>query len=345
MSEEPGRPSLLRSIAHSLVGETPVLPVESRLPSFDGATGWLNSEPLTPAGLRGRVVAIDFWTYTCVNWLRTLPYVRAWDAEYRAAGLTVVGVHTPEFGFEHDVQNVRRFSERYGVTWPVAIDSDYGVWRAFANHYWPALYVADADGQIRYHHFGEGEYAMSEMVIQQLLAAAGASVDSSMVDVAPVGLEVAADWRTLRSPETYLGYNHTTGFASEDIATLDAPRSYPSPDRLGLNQWAPIGAWTIAGHAAISNEPGARVQFRFQARDVNLVMGPASGVAGVPFRVLLDGLVPGDARGTDVDASGHGSLDEQRIYQLVRQPRANAEPTVEIEFREAGAEAYCFTFG
>ena len=347
MSDAPGRGSLLQSIAHSLVGETPVLPTEGRLASFDGATGWLNSEPLTPAGLRGRVVAVDFWTYTCVNWLRTLPYVRAWDAKYRAAGLTVIGVHTPEFGFEHDVQNVRRNCERFGVTWPVAIDSDYGVWRAFANHYWPALYIADADGQIRSHHFGEGEYAMSEMVIQQLLAGtgAGAPIESGLVDVEPVGLEVAADWRTLRSPETYLGYDQTTGFASEDIATLDAPRSYPSPDRLGLNEWAPIGAWTIARHAAISNEPGARIAFRFQARDVNLVMGPASGVESVPFRVLVDGVVPGEAHGTEVDERGSGALDEQRTYQLIRQPGAIVERTFEVEFRGAGAEAYCFTFG
>ena len=213
-TQSPSLPGLIRSVAHRLAGERPVLPVEGRLPSFDGATGWLNSEPLTPEGLRGRVVLVDFWTYTCVNWLRTLPYVRAWAAKYADAGLTVLGVHTPEFGFERNIDNIVARSRDFGVGYPIAVDSDYGVWRAFDNHFWPALYLADGEGRIRFHHFGEGEYAMTEMVIQQLLLDAGAEgIDQDLVTVEPRGLEVAADWRTLQSPETYLGHERSTGFA------------------------------------------------------------------------------------------------------------------------------------
>jgi thiol-disulfide isomerase/thioredoxin len=327
------RPTLLRSIAHRLAGDDAPLPVEGHLPAFDGATEWLNSAPLTPSVLRGRVVAIDFWTYTCINWLRTAPYVKAWASKYRDHGLTVIGVHTPEFGFERNVDNVTARSAGFGVDYPIAIDSDYGVWQAFANHYWPALYVADAEGRIRYHHFGEGEYEMSEMAIQQLLLEAGhGGFDPALVDVEPHGFEVAADFRTLRSPETYLGSRQTTGFA------LDPPR-------LRLNEWAPTGPWTLAEHAAVSAGPGARIAFRFQARDVNLVMGPATAGAAVRYRVTLDGHAPGDAHGLDVDAPGNGTLAEQRLHQLLRQPGAVTERTVEIEFDAAGAEAYCFTFG
>src|SRR5262245_37487970 len=222
--ERPARPGLIRSIAHRLAGELLALPDEGRLPGFDGATGWLNSSPLSPEALRGRVVLVDFWTYTCVNWLRTLPYVRAWSAKYGGAGLTVVGVHTPEFGFEHDVDNVTANTRRFGVDWPVAIDNDYGVWRAFENHFWPALYLADATGRLRYHHFGEGEYAAAEMAIQQLLMEAGAEgIDQELVMVDPQGLEVAADWRTLQSPETYAGYGQATGFAQDHVARFDEP--------------------------------------------------------------------------------------------------------------------------
>jgi thiol-disulfide isomerase/thioredoxin len=339
-------PGLLRSLAHRLVGDEDVLPVEGHLPSFDGATGWLNSGPLTPAGLRGRIVAVDFWTYTCINWLRTAPYVRAWDAKYRGLGLTVVGVHTPEFGFERDLDNVVARSRGFGVEYPIAIDSDYGVWQAFSNHFWPALYIADAEGRIRYHHFGEGEYAMAEMVIQQLLVEAGAEgVEPDLVSVEPTGFEVGADWRTLRTPETYLAYGRSAGFASPERARLDEASSYPEPGRLGLNEWAPIGTWTLAQHAAVANEAGASISFRFQARDVNLVMGPSTRGSSVPFRVRLDGQAPGGAHGFDVDAQGNGNLAEQRLHQLIRQAGPVVERLVEIEFLGAGAEAYCFTFG
>jgi thiol-disulfide isomerase/thioredoxin len=345
LSASPGT-SLLRSFAHRLVGDTDVLPVEGHLASFEGATGWLNSEPLTPEGLRGRVVAVDFWTYTCINWLRTAPYVRAWDAKYRDLGLTIIGVHTPEFGFEHDRDNVIPRAREYGVEFPVALDNDYGVWGAFSNHFWPALYIADAEGRIRYHHFGEGEYAMCEMVIQQLLVDAGAQgVDPGLVSVDPQGFEVAADWETLRTPETYVAFGRSAGFASPDRARFDEPHTYPEPGRLGLNEWAPSGEWTLAAHAAVSNEAGARIAFRYQARDVNLVMGPASRGASIPFRVSIDGAVPGGAHGFDVDGEGNGTLTDQRLYQLVREPGRVGEHTFEIEFLEPGAEAYCFTFG
>ena len=337
---------MLRSIAHRLAGDDPALPVEGHLPGFDGATGWLNSEPLTPERLRGRVVAVDFWTHTCINWLRTAPYVRAWDAKYRDHGLTVIGVHTPEFGFERNVDNIVGRARDFGVDYPIAIDSEYGVWQAFANHFWPALYVADAQGRIRFHHFGEGEYEMSEMVIQQLLVEGGATdFDHDLVSVEPKGFEVAADWRSLRTPETYLSYGRSAGFASPIDPGLGEPVSYPEPSRLGLNEWALVGGWTIEQHAAVSNEADARIVFRFQARDVNLVMGPLPRGSSVPFRVLLDGTVPSAAQGFDVDDRGIGTLADQRLYQLIRQPGPIEERTFEIEFLEPGAEAYCFTFG
>jgi thiol-disulfide isomerase/thioredoxin len=346
MSAQPNWPGLVRSIAHRLGGERPVLPDEGRLGSFDGATGWLNSEALTPEGLRGRIVLVDFWTYTCVNWLRTLPYVRAWAAKYRDDGLTVIGVHTPEFGFERDLDNVVAQSRQLGVEYPIAVDSDYGVWRAFANHYWPAVYVADTEGRIRYHHFGEGEYAMTEMVIQQLLLNAGADgFDQDLVAVEPRGLEVAADWRTLQSPETYLGHRQSVGFASEDVARFDAPHVYAAAARLPLNSWDLFGNWTVAGHAAVLNEPGGRLAFQFHARDLNLVMGPTSKGASVPFRAFLDGEVVDGAHGSDVEPDGHGLVSDQRAYQLIRQPGGIADRRFEIEFLEAGVEAYCFTFG
>jgi thiol-disulfide isomerase/thioredoxin len=337
---------LIRSIAHRLAGDTHALPDEGRLASFDRATGWLNSDPLTPDGLRGRVVLVDFWTYTCVNWLRTLPYLRAWAAKYEDAGLTVVGVHTPEFGFESDIDNVVAQSRNLGVEYPIAIDSDYGVWDEFANHYWPAVYIADAEGRIRHHHFGEGEYAQTEMVIQQLLLDAGAKdIDQDLVAVEPRGLEVAADWQTLRSPESYLGYGQSSGFASEDSAAFDQPHVYTAESRLPLNSWDLSGNWTVAQHAAILNEPGGRIAFRFHARDVNLVMGGAAATASIPFRVYLDGQVVDDARGTDVESGGRGTVTDQNTYQLIRQSGQIEERLFEIEFLEAGAEAYCFTFG
>ncbi|MEA2577419.1 MAG: hypothetical protein QOD78_1007 [Chloroflexota bacterium] len=345
-SAPPDRPGLLRSLAHRLAGDTAALPVEGRLASFDGATGWLNSEPLMPENLRGRVVLVDFWTYTCINWLRTLPYVRAWDKKYRDLGLTVVGVHTPEFGFERDVDNITTQSRIFDVEYPVAIDSDYGVWQAFANHFWPAIYLADEQGRIRFHHFGEGEYAMTEMVIQQLLVDAGAQgIDLDLVEVEPHGLEVAADYGTLRSPESYLGYGQSAGFASNDVADFDQPHVYAAAARLPLNYWDLSGNWTVTRHAAVLNEPGGRIAFQFHARDVNLVMGPASKGAATSFRVYLDGQVVDGAHGTDTEPDGHGTVTDQRTYQLIRQSGQVDDRRFEIEFLDAGAEAYCFTFG
>jgi thiol-disulfide isomerase/thioredoxin len=346
MSAPPSRPGLVRSIAHRLAGDRPELPVEGRLASFDGSTGWLNSEALTPEGLRGRVVLVDFWTYTCVNWLRTLPYLRAWAAKYRDDGLTVIGVHTPEFGFERDIDNVVAQSRALGVAYPIAVDSDYGVWRAFANHFWPAVYIADAEGRIRYHHFGEGEYAATEMVIQQLLLDAGSDgIDQDLVMVEPRGLEVAADWRTLQSPETYVGYRQSTGFASEDAARFDASHVYAAATHLPLNSWDLSGNWTLAAHAAVLNEPGGRLAFQFHARDLNLVMGPASSGASIPFRIFLDGEIADGAHGSDVESDGRGIVTDQRTYQLIRQPGGIEDRLFEIEFLDAGVEAYCFTFG
>jgi thiol-disulfide isomerase/thioredoxin len=341
----PGKPGLIRSIVHRLGGEALSLPDEGRLASFDAATGWLNSEPLTPERLRGRVVLVDFWTYTCINWLRTLPYVRAWDAKYRDAGLTIVGVHTPEFGFERTVDNIVAEARRYPVDYPIAVDSDYGVWQAFANHYWPAIYLADSEGRIRFHHFGEGEYAMTEMAIQQLLLEAGADgIDEELVAVDPQGLEVAAEWRDVRSPESYLGWGQEAGFVADHPA-LDRSSAYTAPERLWLNTWGLTGRWTVARHASILDEAGGRLAFQFQARDVNLVMGPASRGATIRFRVRLDGELATGAAGTDLAPDASGTLREQRTYQLIRQPGPIAERRFEIEFLEAGAEAYCFTFG
>jgi thiol-disulfide isomerase/thioredoxin len=342
-----GRPgSRLRSIAHRLIGDADVLPVEGPVPPFTGATGWLNGEPLTPEGLRGRVVLVDFWTYTCINWIRTFPYVRAWADKYHDHGLTVIGAHTPEFGFERNIDNVTARSHDFGIEYPVAVDSDYGVWNAFANHYWPAVYVTDAKGRIRYHHFGEGEYAMTEMVVQQLLTDAGADdFDPDLVTVAPKGFEIPADWQTLRTPETYLGLGRTTGFASPDEPRINRLHGYPEPHRLELDQWAPTGTWRLATHAAVNGSGGDRIALRFQARDVHLVMGPETRDASIPFRVFLDGDVPGGAHGGDVDESGDGTLADQRLYQLIRQPGPVEERLFEIEFADAGAEAYCFTFG
>jgi thiol-disulfide isomerase/thioredoxin len=345
-SGPPTRPGLLRSLAHRLASDADALPVEGNLASFDGATGWLNSEPLTPQGLRGRVVLVDFWTYTCINWIRTLPYVRAWDAKYGDQGLAVIGVHTPEFGFERDMDNIVAHTRDFGVEYPVAIDSDYGVWQAFANHFWPAVYIADAEGRIRFHHFGEGEYAMTEMVIQQLLIDAGAhDIDDDLVAVEPRGLEVAADWGTLRSPETYVGYGQSTGFASGDVAAFDKPHDYAAATRLPLNYWDLSGKWMVARHAAILNEPGGRVAFQFHARDLNLVMGPASKGASIRFRVHVDGQVVDGDRGSDVGPDGSGIVSDQRTYQLIRQPGSIAERRFEIEFLEPGVETYGFTFG
>jgi thiol-disulfide isomerase/thioredoxin len=321
------------------------LPVEGHLPGLDGATGWLNSPPLTPEELRGKVVLVDFWTYTCINWLRTLGYVRAWFEKYGDRGLVVIGVHTPEFPFERDVDNVREAVADMNVEYPVALDPDYEVWEAFANRYWPAVYIADVEGRIRHHHFGEGGYEECERVVQRLLRDGGETVGEDLVSVVPDGLEVQADWSNLKSPETYLGYLQAENFASPGEAERDERRGYAVPDRLRLNEWALDGEWTVGRRAAVLNEAGGRLAFRFHARDVNLILGPPTRGASVPFRVLVDGDPPGDARGLDVDQEGNGSVTQQRLYQLVREPRRIEDRTFEITFPEPGVEAYCFTFG
>ena len=319
---------------------------EGTLPSFGGANEWLNSAPLEPADLLGRVVAIDFWTFTCINWLRTLPYVRAWAQKYRDDGLVVIGVHTPEFQFEHDVDSVRGVLAGRGIDYPVAIDNDYAVWEAFANRYWPALYFADAEGAIRHHHFGEGQYERSERVIQALLAESGAgNVEQGLVSVDGVGDEAAAAWDELGSPETYLGYERGDNFASPGGPVLDERRTYEGPERLRLNHWTLSGEWTVRRASVALNEAGGRIAYRFRARDLHLVMGPASPSAPAPFRVTLDGEPPGSAHGTDVDEDGRGVASERRLYQLVRQREGVGDHTFEVAFDEPGARAYVFTFG
>ncbi|TMA13288.1 MAG: thioredoxin family protein [Deltaproteobacteria bacterium] len=322
------------------------LPVEGELPSFGGASGWLNSQPLTKDGLRGKVVLVDFWTYTCINWLRTLPYVRAWAGKYKEQGLVVIGVHTPEFRFEKDLDNVRRAVKDRKIDFPVAIDNDYGIWRAFDNHYWPALYLIDAQGRIRHHQFGEGGYERTERIIQQLLGEAGSSgIGDHLAAVEARGVEAEADWPDLKSPENYLGHERTENFVSPGGAALDKRRVYAAPARLKLNDWALSGDWTVKRDAVALNKGNGRIAYRFHARDLHLVMAPAARGSSVRFRILVDGQPPGAAHGTDVDDQGNGTVSGQRLYQLIRQPNPIADRLFEIEFLDPGVEAFAFTFG
>jgi hypothetical protein len=322
------------------------LPVEGELPSLTGATGWLNTDPLTAASLRGRSVLVEFWTFTCINWLRTLPYVRSWFEKYREDGLFVLGVHTPEFEVERDIADVRRAAHEMRIDYSIAVDNDYTIWRAFGNEYWPALYFVDADGQIRHHRFGEGEYEYSEIVIQLLLRALGAErVSRDLVSVNARGVEAPADWDGLRSGETYLGYARATNFASPGGASRDRPQEYALPDFLRLNRWAIAGDWTIRRQAAVLNTVGGRIAHRFHARDLHLVMAPGPTERPVRFRVFLDGEAPGSAHGVHADARGNGSIAEPRLYQLVRQRGRVTEHTFEITFLDRGVHAYVFTFG
>jgi hypothetical protein len=309
------------------------------MPSFAGATEWLNAEPLGTAELRGHVVLVNFWTWTCINWLRQEPYVRAWSHGYRDDGLIVIGVHTPEFAFEHDIDGVRRATSERAIDYPIAVDNDYEVWNAFANHYWPALYFADADGIIRDQHFGEGRYEQSERVIQKLLG-----VERRPVPVEGAGVEAAADWDHLRTPETYLGYWRSGQFASPQRPALDDSRAYALPEGLRLNHWALAGEWTIGAENVALDQAGGTIAFRFHARDTHLVLSLGTREP-IPFRVLLDGEPPGSSSGVDIDADGHGVLREDRMYQLVRQHDAVRDRTLEITFVDPGAEAYAFTFG
>ena len=329
-----------------LGGGTAALSAEGHLPGFEGATGWLNSASLTEADLRGKVVLANFWTYTCINWLRTLGYVRAWAEKYEDQGLVVVGVHTPEFPFETDPDNVREAARDMNVDYPIALDSDYAVWDAFANRYWPAVYIADAQGEIRHHHFGEGGYAECERVIQQLLReAGGADIPDDLVAVAPGGFEAQADWATLESSETYLGYQQAQNFASPGGAEPDELHAYVAPDSLKLDHWSLSGDWTIERRASVLGRADGGIAFRFHARDVNLVLRAQARGTPVPFRVLIDGRPPGDAHGLDVDDGGHGTVTEPRLYQLIREPGSIADRTFEITFLAPAVEAYVFTFG
>ena len=310
-----------------------------RMPSLAGGIAWLNSEPLDNAVLRGHVVLVNFWTLTCINWLRQEPYVRAWSQAYRGDGFVVIGVHTPEFSFEHDIDRVREATKERSIDYPVVLDNDYEVWRAFDNHYWPALYFVDSDSVICDQHFGEGRYEQSEHVIQRLL-----SVDRELVSVAGLGVEAEADWHHLRTPETYLGYVRGEHFASPGGAAFDDGRAYALPEHLRLNQWALAGEWTIGREEVVLDQAGGSIALRFHARDAHLVLSPGAREP-IPFRVLLDGLAPGSSRGTDIDEDGNGLLRDGRLYQLVREHGAVRERTLEITFLEPGAEAYVFTFG
>lgn len=354
MSKENGRRTFLGTAAAAVVAakmslmKTAIAGIgqDRMMPSLTGATGWLNSPPLTPADLRGKVVLVEFWTYTCINWLRALPYVRAWAEKYRNQGLAVVGVHTPEFEFEKNVDNVRWAAKYIKVNYPIAIDSNHAIWNAFRNNSWPALYFVDAKGQIRHQHSGEGEYEQSERMIQKLLTEAGVGrIGRDLVSVDGRGAEAAADWGNLRSPENYVGYERTQNFSSPGGILLDKRRVYPAPARLRLNHWALSGDWTVGKQATGLNKPNGRIAYRFHARDLHLVMGPAARGTSVRFRVLIDGQPPGAGHGIDVDDQGNGIVTEQRLYQLIRQLKPIADRQFEIEFLDSGVEAFAFTFG
>ena len=319
--------------------------VPRELAAIGRATEWINTPPLTPASLGGKVVVVDFCTYTCINWLRTLPYVRAWSQKY-TQGLVVIGVHTPEFPFEKDLGNVRRALKQIRVEFPIVIDNDYSIWRAFRNQYWPALYFIDVRSKTRDHHFGEGEYERSERVIQRLLSEAGvAGINNGIVSVDGSGFEAAADWTNLKSPETYVGYERSQNFASRDAAAPDQRRAYRAPGRLALNQWSLVGEWTMGTQATVLNKASGQIVHRFHARDVHLVMGPSRPGSPVRFRVTIDGQPPAAAHGLDVDEGGNGTVVEQRLYQLIRQPTPIVDRTLLIEFLDPGVEAFSFTFG
>ena len=311
----------------------------AHIPDLDGATEWLNSEPLGPAELRGHVVLVNFWTLTCINWLRQEPYVRAWSRAYRQDGLVVIGVHTPEFSFEHQIDRIRQAIKDREIEYPVAVDNDYAIWNAFGNQYWPALYFIDTDGVIRDQHFGEGRYEQSEHAIQRLLG-----VQRGLVSVEGFGVEAPADWDHLQTPESYLGYGRSERFSSAAGVAFDERRAYQLTKRLCANHWSLDGEWTIGRENVVLDQAGGSIAFRFHARDAHLVLS-AGAREQIPFRVLLDGEAPGPSAGVDVDADGTGVLRHGRLYQLIRQRDGVREQTLEITFLEPGAEAYSFTFG
>ena len=322
------------------------LPVEGVLPSLDGATDWLNSKPLTTEDLRGKIVLIDFWTYSCINCIRTLPYLRAWAEKYKDQGLVVVGVHAPEFAFEKRIGNVQKALRDFAIAYPVAIDNDFRIWRAFGNSYWPAFYIADATGRIRHHQFGEGAYEQTERVLQDLLAEAAGSRtgDGRLVNPAGQGAQAPADLEEVRSGETYVGYRQAANFVSPERDGIDRPQDY-TVGALRLNRWGLAGNWTVGAEQAQLNRAGGAIVYRFRARDLHLILGPAQDGRLVRFQVTVDGMAPGPDHGTDTDAEGNGTISETRLYQLVRQAGVVRERTFEVRFLDPGVGAYAFTFG
>ena len=326
--------------------ETSNTQAKGKLFSLDRATGWINSEPQSAMTLRGKVALVNFCTYTCINWLRSLPYVRAWATKYRGEGLVVVGVHTPEFSFEKDPGNVRRAISGMAIDYPVAMDNEYAIWNAFDNHYWPASYFIDREGNVRYHQFGEGQYELSERVIQQLLSESEtASISRELVSVSSTGVEAAPDWVNLMSSENYLGYDRTKNFASPGPVALAKPLVYGFPPEWQLYTWALSGEWLLDRKAVVLKKAGGKIGCCFHARDLHLVMGPSTVRTPLRFRVQIDGLPPGDARGVDVDENGNGKVIEQRLYQLIRQRDEISDRLFTIEFLDSCVEAFAFTFG
>jgi len=338
--------TLTVSVAEGRPGSGPVLGDEGPMPELSGAVAWLNSPPLTRDSLRGKVVLIDFWTYSCINCLRALPYVEGWAAKYEGAGLVVIGVHTPEFAFEKERSNVEKAVRDLKISYPVAIDSDYKIWQAFNNEYWPAHYFIDGKGRIRYHHYGEGEYEQSERVIQQLLKENGAqSISDAVINVAANGVQAAPDRGDNRSPETYIGYHRAQDFASAEPIAKDSRKIYSLIPRLSLNQWGLAGDWKVSAQSAVLQTAPGKIVFRFHARDLHLVLGPATDGKPVRFSVKLDGTAPGEDHGSDADANGSGTVQEHRLYQLIRQRGPVEDRTFEIEFIDPGVQAFAFTFG
>ena len=318
----------------------------SELSAFDGTTAWLNSEPLTSTGLHGKVVLVDFWTYSCINWRRQLPYVRAWAEKYKQQGFVVIGVHAPEFSFEKNIDNVRWAAKDMRIDYPIAIDNDHAIWRAFHNEYWPALYFVDAQGRIRHSVFGEGQYEQSEALLQRLLSEAGVrGVRKELISVNAQGAEAAADWNSLKSGENYLGYDRTENFSSSGGPKPDKRHEYSVPQKLELNCWALSGVWTMGREAIAANQTSGRILYRFHARDLHLVMGSAGSNTPTAFRVSVDGQAPRKAHGVDVDEQGNGTITESRMYQLIRQQSPIVDRQFEIQFLDAGVEAFSFTFG
>jgi cytochrome c biogenesis protein CcdA/thiol-disulfide isomerase/thioredoxin len=339
-----GNPGAMMKAAEAPASKA--LPVEGSLPSLAGAVEWLNSPPLTSAELKGKVVLVDFWTYSCINCLRSIPYVRAWADKYKDQGLVVIGVHAPEFAFEKNIGNVKQAVAKLKIDYPVAIDNDYAIWRAFSNEYWPADYFIDATGKIRHHFFGEGDYAESEKVIQQLLAEAGKSaLSADIVSVSATGAEAASDAADVKSPETYIGFARSENFASPGGAVGDTPHDYATGDLKQLNDWGLSGDWTVGGQSATLNKTDGAISFRFHARDLHLVLGPSADGKPVRFRVTIDGAKPGESHGADVNADGEGTVTDHRLYQLVRQSGPITDHTFSIQFLDPDVQAYAFTFG